>query len=199
MKLFGKWDLSEVRVSDPGLERYINLRPVYVPHSSGRHTKKQFWKSKMSVVERLVNKVMRSGPGTRKIMGKFIRGRKACGKKIKAMKIVEKAFEIIEKKTRENPVQVLVRAIENAAPREEITRVTFGGITYPIAVDCSPQRRVDLALRNIALGAFGRSFRNPTPIEECLAEEIILASKYDMKSHAISRKEEIERIARSAR
>ncbi|MEB3825825.1 MAG: 30S ribosomal protein S7, partial [Desulfurococcales archaeon] len=99
----------------------------------------------------------------------------------------------------ENPIQILVRAIENSAPREETTRITYGGITYRVSVDVSPQRRVDLALRFITEGARNCAFNNPKPIEECLADELILAANGDMNSYAVRQKEEIERIALSSR
>ena len=121
------------------------------------------------------------------------------GKKHLAYNIVKTAFDIIYLETGENPIQILVRAIENAAPREETTRIVYGGITYRVSVDVSPQRRVDLALRFLAEGARNCAFNNPKPIEECLAQEIILASRGDPQSHAIRQKEEIERIALSSR
>jgi small subunit ribosomal protein S7 len=96
-------------------------------------------------------------------------------------------------------VQVLVEALENAAPREEITRLQFGGISVPKAVDVAPSRRLDIAIRNIARGAVQSSFKNTKPIELCLADEIILAAKGDMNSFAVAKKEEVERVAQSAR
>ncbi|MEM2908081.1 MAG: 30S ribosomal protein S7 [Candidatus Hadarchaeales archaeon] len=198
-KYFGKWGVSDIQIKDKGLERYIRLQPNLVIHSGGRHASRQFGKAEVPIVERLVNKVMRSGPGVRKLGGRFIRGAGACGKKHKAYNIVRKAFEIIEQRTKKNPIQVLVDAIQNAAPREETTRVSYGGITYHIAVDSAPQRRLDIALKNLAAGAFAASFNSKKPIEECLADEIILAANYDMKSFAIARKEETERIAKGAR
>ena len=59
-KLFGKWDLDEVTVEDLGLVKYICLDETLVPHTSGRHVKRQFAKSKVSIVERLMNKIMRT-------------------------------------------------------------------------------------------------------------------------------------------
>jgi Ribosomal protein S7 len=94
---------------------------------------------------------------------------------------------------------VLVNAIENSAPREETTRILLGGIVYHVAVDVAPQRRVDLAIRWICEGARESSFNNPKPIEESLADEIILASRADPKSYAVRKKEEVERIALSSR
>ena len=185
IKLFGKWDFKEVEVRDPGLRRYICLRPVYVPHSMGRHEHKRFGKSEVNIVERLVNNLMRPG--------------KNAGKKLRAINVVRNAFEIIHLRTGENPIQVLVRAIENSAPCEDTTRISYGGIVYHLAVDISPQRRLDLALRFICEGARQASFGNPKPLEECLAEEIILAANNDMKSYAVSKRHEMERIALASR
>ena len=184
IKVFGKWD-TNVEVRDPSLKKYISLMPVYLPHTGGRHEHRRFGKAKVPIVERLINNIMR--PGRNK------------GKKMLAYNIVKTAFEIIALKTGQNPIQVLVRAIENAAPREEVTRIMYGGIVYYVAVDVSPQRRVDLALRHIVMGAKEASFNNPKPIEEALAEEIIAAASNDPKSFAIRKKEEIERIALSSR
>ncbi len=185
IKLFGKWDFKEVEVRDPGLKRYICLRPVYVPHSMGRHEHKRFGKAEVNIVERLVNNLMRPG--------------KNAGKKLRAINVVKNAFEIIHLRTGENPIQVLVRAIENSAPCEDTTRISYGGIVYHLAVDISPQRRLDLALRFICEGARQASFGNPKPLEECLAEEIILAANNDMKSYAVSKRHEMERIALASR
>ena len=185
IKLFGKWGFEGIVVRDPSLKKYISLRPVYLPHTGGRHEHRRFGKAEVPIVERLINMLMRPGRNT--------------GKKHMAYNIVKMAFEIIHIKTGENPLQVLVRAIENAAPREETTRIMYGGIIYHVAVDVSPLRRVDLALRHITEGARLAAFRSTKSIAECLADEIILAAKGDPKSYAISRKEEIERIALSSR
>lgn len=184
IKVFGKWD-TKVEVRDPSLKKYINLMPVYLPHTGGRHEHRRFGKAKLPIVERLINNLMR--PGRNK------------GKKMLAYNIVNTTLDIIAVKTSQNPIQVLVRAIENAAPREEVTRIMYGGIVYYVAVDVSPQRRIDLALRHIVTGAKDASFNNPKPIEEALAEEIIAAANNDPKSFAIRKKEEIERIALSSR
>ncbi|MEM1928357.1 MAG: 30S ribosomal protein S7 [Thermofilaceae archaeon] len=183
--VFGKWDLEEVKVRDKSLEPYVCLKPVLAPHSGGLHAKKRFAKANVSIVERLINMIMRPG--------------RNAGKKFLATNIVKKALEIVEVKTGQNPIQVLVWAIENAAPREETTRVVYGGILYHVSVDVSPQRRVDLALRHICEGARLAAFNNPKPIEECLADEIIAAAYGEAGSYALRRKEEIERIALAAR
>jgi len=185
IKLFGKWSYDGVIVRDPGLKRYICLRPVFLPHTGGRHARRRFGKAEIPIVERLINKVMRPG--------------RNMGKKHLAYNIVKKAFDLIYLKTGENPIQVLVRAIENSAPREETTRIMYGGIVYHVAVDISPQRRVDIALKHLTEGARNKAFNNPMPIEEALAEELIAAANNDPRSYAVQRKEEIERIALSSR
>lgn len=136
-------------------------------------------------MERLINELMRPG--------------KNKGKKILAYNIVKATFELINARTGQNPLQVLVRAIENSAPREEVTRIMYGGIVYYVAVDVSPQRRVDIVLRNLVDGARQAAFNNPKPIEEALADELIAAANGDNRSFAIRKKEEMERIALSSR
>lgn len=185
VKIFGKWDVAEVEVADLGIKRYVCLKPVYMPHSSGKHARQQFNKSEISIVERLVNNMMRGGCNT--------------GKKQLAMKTVEEAFTIIESKSKKNPIQVLVDAIANAGPREEVVRLKYGGISVPKAVDTAPQRRVDTALRYIAMGARQSSFKSKRSVAECLATELLAASNGDAKCFSVSRKDAKERVAKAAR
>ena len=183
-KIFDKWDLEEVKVEDLGLVNYICLDEILVPHTLGRHVKRQFAKSKVSIVERLMNKIMRTHINS--------------GKKNKAYSIVKDSFEVISKRSKQNPLQILVKAVENTAPREEITRVKYGGIGYQVAVDIAPQRRVDLAIGFITRGAMQSAFKRKRSAAECLADELMLAAEYDTRSFAIGKKDEKERIARSA-
>ncbi|HEY3419435.1 MAG TPA: 30S ribosomal protein S7 [Methanomassiliicoccales archaeon] len=183
--LFGKFAMADVVVKDGGLAKYINLSPISLPHSDARHANRWFGKSKVNIVERLLNNMMRTEVYT--------------GKKMKAYRVTKDAFDVIAERTKKNPVQVLVEALENAAPREEITRLQFGGISVPKAVDIAPSRRLDIALRNISKGAIQASFKTTKPIELCLADELILAAKNDMNSFSVAKKEEVERVAQSAR
>ena len=185
IKLFEKWDFEGVEVKDLGLKRYVSLRPIHVPHSMGRHEHRQFRKSEMNIVERLINNLMHPG--------------KNAGKKIRAIEVVRNAFESVNLRTDRNPIEVLVRAVENSAPCEDTTRITYGGIVYHQAVDISPQRRVDLALRFLCEGAKNASFSNPRPLEECLAEEIVMAANRDIKSYGVQKRNEMERVAFHAR
>jgi small subunit ribosomal protein S7 len=185
VKLFDKWSFKEVQVKDLGLQRYVSLKPIIVPHSMGRHEHRRFRKANVSVVERLVNNLMRPG--------------KNAGKKAKSVNIVEHALEIINLRTGRNPIEVLVRAVENSAPCEDTTRISYGGIVYHLSVDVSPQRRVDLALRNICDVARQASVGSPRSIEECLAEELVLGASGDIKSQAVAKRYELERVAQANR
>ncbi|RBQ22492.1 30S ribosomal protein S7 [Candidatus Methanobinarius endosymbioticus] len=183
-QVFEKWDLKDIKIEDLGLTNYICLDETLVPHTLGRHVRRQFAKSKVSIVERLMNKIMRT--------------QRNSGKKNKSYNIVKEAFEIINKRTKQNPIQVLVKAVENTSPREETTRIKYGGIGYQVAVDIAPQRRIDLSLGFLTKGTLQSAFKNKRSVAECLADELILASKYDTRSFAIGKKEEKERVARAA-
>jgi small subunit ribosomal protein S7 len=185
IKLFEKWSFEGIEVGDPGLKRYISLKPVYVPHSMGRHEHRKFRKAEVNIVERLVNNLMRPGS--------------SAGKKTRAINVVRNAFEIIHLRTKQNPIQILVSAVENSAPCEDTTRIGYGGVVYHMAVDISPQRRVDVALRFLSEGARKAAFGTPRSLEECLAEELILAANKDVKSYAVQKRNEMERIARASR
>jgi small subunit ribosomal protein S7 len=185
IKLFQKWTFQDVKVQDIGLQRYLNLTPMTTPHSMGRHEHQRFRKASVNIVERLINGLMRPG--------------KNSGKKAKASNIVKQAFDIINLRTGKNPIEVLVKAVENAAPCEDTTRVSYGGVVYHLSVDIAPQRRIDLAIRHITEGARAATLNNPKPIQETLADELILASNKDIKSAGVAKRNEIERVAQSSR
>jgi small subunit ribosomal protein S7 len=151
----------------------------------GRHADKQFKKSEISIVERFSNRLMQTGENT--------------GKKQLTTRLVREAFGIVHERTGENPVQVLVRAVENSAPREETVRLKYGGISVPKAVDISPQRRVDQALKFLAEGVHGGSFKTDTDAAEAVAQQLIGAADNDVGTYAVNQKEEKERVAAAAR
>ncbi|HLC22175.1 MAG TPA: 30S ribosomal protein S7 [Candidatus Nanoarchaeia archaeon] len=196
IKLFNRWDTSGIKIQDPGLVGYVNLRPIIIPRTCGRNVKTQFWKSKNHIVERLINKIMI--PGHKGKKHKFTSGR-CTGKAITAYKITENVLLALEQKTKKNPVEVLVRAIENAAPREEITTIEYGGARYPKAVECAPQRRVDFALRLMIQGAYAASFAKKRSFHYTLTDEIFKAYQCDQGSTAINKKLEVERQADASR
>lgn len=198
VKLFNRWSFEDIEIRDRTLENYINLKPIIVPHSAGRHEHRRFWKSsKVSVIERFANRLLAPG-----FIGSRIRGRKSSfnsGKKFKLLRSIKDAFVLIELTSGENPIQVIIDAIINTAPREETTRIAMGGISYASAVDIAPQRRVDLGIKYIVQAIGNRSHTNERTFEENLAQELLLASRNSQESRAVKRKDEIERIAVSAR
>jgi SSU ribosomal protein S7P len=121
------------------------------------------------------------------------------GKKQMTTRMVREAFDIIHSRTGENPVQVLVHAVENAAPREETVRLKYGGISVPKAVDVSPQRRVDQALMFIAQGVHRATFKSETDAAEAIAAQLTGAANNDVNTYAVEQKEEKERVAAAAR
>ena len=196
MKIFGKWETEKIKVNDPGLVDFISVKPVYVPRTGATYAKNKFYKSKVHIVERLINKLMVAGHKGKKHKATSY---DITGKAFKSYNIVEESLKIIEEKTKQNPVEVLVKAVECAAPREEIVSIEYGGARYPKAVECAPQRRIDVALRYMIQGAYQKSFNSKKTSAETLAEEIINASKSNSASNAISKKLELERQADTSR
>merc|ERR1712080_267689 len=188
IKLFGKWSCDEVSVSDISLQDYIAVKEKYakyLPHSSGRYAAKRFRKAQCPIVERLVNALMMHGRNN--------------GKKLMAVRIVRHSFEIVNLLTGENPLQVLCDAIINSGPREDSTRIGRAGTVRRQAVDVAPLRRVNQAIWLICTGTREAAFRNIKTIAECLADELINASKGSSNSYAIKKKDELERVAKSNR
>jgi len=183
--LFNQWDMSEVQINDPALVRYINLHSMIVPHSCGKFTRQEFNKANMLIVERLINRLMKSSKNT--------------GKKTLAIRIVTDAFNIINKKTKKNPVQVLVEAVTNTGQREETVRLKYGGINVPKSVDTAPLRRVNTSMFFISEAVYKNSQSSKKSASMALADELIAASKGDVKTYSVNKKEERERIAKSAR
>lgn len=196
IKFFNRWSAEGVKVEDLGLQRYITLDPKILPKTGARYAGARFHKSDTFIVERLVTKLMNSGHKSRK---HFLSSGHNTGKKNAALKIVEKALAKVEVKTKQNPLAVLVKAIENAAPREEIFTIEYGGARYPKAVEVASQRRVDLALRHLTQAAYVKSFNKKNKIEDTLADELVFAYQCSAKSGAISRKRDLERQASSSK
>ncbi|MEK6933098.1 MAG: 30S ribosomal protein S7 [Nanoarchaeota archaeon] len=196
LKLFNRWEITQIEVKDPGLKRYVTLSPILVPKTGGKLVKTRFWKSKNNIVERLINKLMI--PGHKGKKHKTTSGR-ISGKAIKAYNIVEEVFKILEDKTKKNPIEVFVKALENCAPREEITTIEYGGARYPQSVECAPQRRIDIALRQMVQGSYQKSFNKKLNMVDALADEILKAYNLDQGSTAITKKLELERQSDASR
>lgn len=188
IKLFGRWSSDDIDISDISVSDYIAVKEKhakYLPHSAGRFATKRFRKAQCPIVERLTNSLMMKGRNN--------------GKKLKTVRIVRHAFEIMHLLTGENPLQIVVHAIINSGPREDSTRIGRAGTVRRQAVDVSPLRRVNQAIWLLCTGARDAAFRNIKTISECLADELINAAKGSSNSYAIKKKDELERVAKSNR
>ncbi len=197
--LFDKYEISSVKVADQSIAEYVKFNKQPYPNLFGRRKNQAYYNAHSNIIERFMNKLMRGGTG-KKVGGKFIRTEgRLQGKKLKVMHIVEDSFDTINRKTSRNPVQVFVDALQNAAPIEDVTRVRYGGISYNVAVGMSSNRRVDVALRNIALSALISAFQKKKRLSDALADELLLAADRAPDSYAIKKRIEGERIAKRAR
>lgn len=183
--VFGQWDASDITCSDPGLAPYINLTTIGTPHSGGRHANSWFGKAKLSVIERFINNLMRSG--------------RFSGKKQHCAKAFEDALGIISERSDENPLQTFINAIIESAPCEETTRIKMGAVSAPKAVDSSPSRRLDIALRNLGIGCASATAKSKKTLTQGIVSELSKAASGDVGSFAVGKREEVERIASSAR
>ena len=129
-----------------------------------------------ALVTKLINYVMRQG------------------KKSIARKIVYQAFEIIKEKTKQDPVEILEKALRNAGPILEVRPKRIGGATYQVPTEVRPERAESLAIRWIV--EFARE-RKGKPMKEKLADEIILASRGE--GAAVKKKEDTHRMAEANR
>ena len=196
IKLFNRWETAGIKPNDPGLKDYIGLQPVLVPKTGARYAGQRFHKSKINIVERLINKMM--VPGHRGKKHKVSSGH-ITGKASMAYGLVEDALGIIENKTKKNPVEVFVKAVENGAPREETLTIEYGGARYPKAVEMSPQRRIDHVIKLLSQNTYQRAFGGKKSAASALADEIMMASEMNPQSVLISKKLEMERQADSSR
>jgi len=193
--IFEKYDIANVSVKDMGLKAVINLDYKPILKSQGR-VRTKYYQDKINIIERFGNLITLSGHRGKKHKVEI---GKVTGKYEHQMRTVLAVFEILEKQTGKNPIQILVTAIENAAPRDEVTAIEYGGARYPQAVDVSPLRRVSLALRNIVRGASDKAFGKKKKLAQALAEEVKLAYDLNMESAALKKKNEVEKQADSAR
>ena len=90
-------------------------------------------------------------------------------------------------------------AANNSAPMEETTRIRFGAVSQPKAVDSSPSRRMDTALRNLALGSTKATHKSKRTLTQGIVTEVLKAADGDVASFAVGKREELERVAASAR
>jgi small subunit ribosomal protein S7 len=116
------------------------------------------------------------------------------GKKSTAEKIVYGSFEVIHDRTREDPVAVFRKAIDNVKPMVEVKSRRVGGSTYQVPVEVRPERRTALSIRWLISYARSRSGRS---MMEKLANELIEASHN--RGGAVKKKDDVHRMAEANR
>lgn len=116
------------------------------------------------------------------------------GEKAVAEKILYTAFDNIQEKTKQSPVDVFNKAIENASPIQEVASRRIGGANYQVPREVRPERKFFLACKWIIESA--KSVKGK-PMAEKLAEEIILASKNE--GAAIKKKQTVYKMAEANR
>lgn len=195
LPLFDLYSMKDITVKDNALRPYINVEPRLLIKAQGRHLQR-FGKTKTHIIERLAARLQVPGHIGKKhrIITSW-----SSGKYSRNMKTILETLQLIEQRTKKNPVQVLVNAIENGSPCDEITVIEHAGARYPQAVDTSPMRRVDLALRWMVQGAYSKAFGKKKKMAEALADEVIKASEKNMESYAVSKSNEAQKQADSAR
>jgi len=194
MKIFDIFETENIEIKDLGLRNYINVEPRLIVKSHGR-ARERFSKAKINIVEKLINEL--AVPGHRGKKHKIIT--RVSGKYTQEAKVVIEAFKIIQKVTGKNPIQIFVTAVVNACPRDEVTAIEYGGAKYPQAVDISPTRRISIAMRNIVHGSHDKSFNKKKKIYEALADELMKAAENSSESFSVTKKNELEKQADSAR
>lgn len=193
IKLFGKYDFN-VKVDDPGLARVISVRPVLMPKNRGRLSQQRLARSRVDIVERLITHLIVPGHKGKKHLRT---SKTASGKFYTAFTVVEGAFGRIQEEGK-NPIQVLVKAVENSAPKEEVMSLLIAGQRLAKQVDTSPMRRLDLSLRWIAQGTFQLS-SSGEKADDALHDILIGAANNQDSVFPISKRIDTERQADSSR
>jgi len=116
------------------------------------------------------------------------------GKKGTAEKIVYKAFDILEERVRQDPLEVFDQALNNITPEMEVRPRRVGGATYQVPVEIRHDRRTSLGIRWLVTSAQSRKGR---PAHLSLADELLDA--YSNTGAAVRRREETHRMAEANR
>ena len=125
-----------------------------------------------------------------RMVGRFTSVIMKDGKKSTAERIVYGAFSVIESKTRNDPLAMFRRAIENVRPRVEVKSRRVGGATYQVPIEVRPERATSLAMRWLKDYARSRSGRS---MREKLADEIIDAA--NERGESVKKREDTHRMA----
>lgn len=124
------------------------------------------------------------------MLAKFMNMVMKSGKKALAEKIVYGALDIVSERTKLEPVEVFITAMENIRPNVEVKSRRVGGATYQVPVEVRPIRQTALAMRWIVEAARGRSEKS---MGQRLAGELVDAS--EKRGTAFKKKEDVHRMA----
>ncbi|MCX8997893.1 30S ribosomal protein S7 [Rhizobiaceae bacterium BDR2-2] len=124
------------------------------------------------------------------VVTKFMNAIMLHGKKSVAETIVYGAFDVVESKTKQEPVTVFHQALENVAPHVEVRSRRVGGATYQVPVDVRPERRQALAIRWLIAAA---RKRNETTMVERLSGELMDAA--NNRGSAVKKREDTHKMA----
>ncbi len=125
-----------------------------------------------------------------RLLGRFINVVMRDGKKSTSEKVIYGAFEIIESKTRNDPLQMFRRAMDNIRPRVEVKSRRVGGATYQVPIEVRPERATSLAMRwlkDYSRARDGKSFADK------LANEIIDAA--NERGESVKKRDDTHRMA----
>ncbi|MEX2436102.1 MAG: 30S ribosomal protein S7 [Balneolaceae bacterium] len=125
-----------------------------------------------------------------KLVTRFVNNLMRDGKKGVARKILYQAFEVIEEKTGEAPLEVFKTAMSNASPVVEVKSRRVGGATYQVPIEVRPERGTALGMRWIIKAS---RQRNDKSMSIRLSRELIDASKNE--GGAVRKKDETHRMA----
>ena len=128
------------------------------------------------------------------VLGRFINYLMQDGKKSTAERIVYKMMDIIEKQTKEQPLPVFEKALENASPAVEVASKRVGGANYQVPREVRADRKFVLAARWLIDAARGKKGK---PMASKLAEEVLAAIKNE--GSAIKKKQDMHRMAEANR
>lgn len=127
------------------------------------------------------------------LVGRLISMLMQRGKKSVSTKIVYDTLEFIkEKQPEKDPLEVIIRAIDNVKPRVEVKSRRVGGATYQVPVEVAPDRQMALALRWIIGFAQGRK---GVPMRRALAMEVLDA--YGEQGNAIKKRDDTHKMAQA--
>src|ERR1700726_926405 len=128
------------------------------------------------------------------VVTKFMNSVMHAGKKSVAERIVYGALDLIEGKTRQNPVSVFEQALDNVMPSIEVRSRRVGGATYQVPVEVRTVRRQALGIRWIISAARDRNEKTMT---ERLSAELLDAS--NNRGNAVKKREDVHRMAEANR